>query len=141
MSIFSLRKSLRNKLHEGWGEYLPRTHADDFKYFIMGLFNDIYDETGFPAFGLKTVATRDGGAGEVSFGWDEEGKMVGLKLIAHSTPEYLDIFIVPIKNEEVGYLSNSEDLDGYPGISLEPDGSDYNERLREIVDFIRLNMR
>lgn len=144
MSIGQIRRYLKNRLEEstgGSGGVLPRTHSDDFKYFILGLFNDLHDETGFPAFGLRTKVTEQGGVGQVDFGWDKEGRtFVGLRLIARVSPFYTTVNAVTF-GSGLNMNSRDEDLERAPRFIFEPDGANYQGEYRRLVRFLRSNIR
>lgn len=144
MSIAQIRRYLKGRLEEATGGsegVLPRTHSDDFKYFMLGLFNDLHDETGYPAFGLRTKVTEEGAIGQVDFGWEVEGKyLVGLRLAARANPYDMVVSAVPL-GSGLGMDSRNEDLDTAPTFIFEPDGSNYQDEYKRLVRFLRTNIR
>jgi len=152
MSLYEINRRLKDtaQLMEGDSAgSLPGTRSDDFKYQLLGIFNDVLDETGMPAFGLKTRVTAEGAVGEVCYGWSEDDgsgalpRTRGLKLVGHASPIYTAIYAVPLGDPVAaeGVDADETTLEEYPQFVFNADGGDYAVHIKGLVSFVRTNLR
>ena len=148
MGLYNIRKRLqesRNIVESDGVASLPGVMLNDFKYDIIGVFNDIKDETAFTAWGFKVDASEDRAVGEVCFGSrvaDSPFKQrnVGKKLIAQIDSSDFTVYVVGIRSPRNMY-STEDELIGARSFSFDSFGGNYPSNLRKIVDYLRMNLR
>jgi hypothetical protein len=119
---------------EGGGP-VPYVRATGLAQTVQGIFNDVYDETGYRPWGHRLVTTEEGAVGEIYFGWDEETgsesfRQVGMRLTAIGRPAGIEIAVESIHSPG-----------GPVSFRFRSDGGNYAADLRGLVNYLRANLR